>query len=78
MDPPMATLTQNDGIISLMHCQEWNFEYLKRIKILFYGLRCHNPVTKIVNFKLIFGISTPENSPSRNLKKFDIPKIPQP
>ena len=24
MDPPMATLTKNDGIISLMHCQEWN------------------------------------------------------
>ena len=25
MDSPMETLTKNDGIISLMHCQEWNF-----------------------------------------------------
>ena len=32
MDPPMATLTQNDGIISLMHCQEWNSKYLTRIE----------------------------------------------
>ena len=24
MDPPMAKFTKNDGIISLMHCQEWN------------------------------------------------------
>ena len=24
MDPPMATLTKNDGTISLLHCQEWN------------------------------------------------------
>ena len=22
MDPPMATLSKNDGILSLMHCQE--------------------------------------------------------
>ena len=24
-DPPMATLTRNDGMISLQHCQEWSF-----------------------------------------------------
>jgi len=26
IDSPLATLTKNDGIITLMHCQEWNFE----------------------------------------------------
>ena len=26
IDSPLATLTENDGIITLMHCQEWNFE----------------------------------------------------
>ena len=25
MDTPMVTLTQDDGIVSLMHCQEWHF-----------------------------------------------------
>ena len=25
MDPAMVTLTKNDGILSLMHCQERNF-----------------------------------------------------
>ena len=24
MDPPMATFSKNDGIMSVMHCQEWN------------------------------------------------------
>ena len=24
-DAPMATLTKNDGILSLQHCQEWSF-----------------------------------------------------
>ena len=24
MDSPMVTYSKNDGIISLMHCQEWN------------------------------------------------------
>ena len=24
-DAPMATLTKNDGMISLQHCQEWSF-----------------------------------------------------
>ena len=24
-DAPMATLTRNDGMISLQHCQEWSF-----------------------------------------------------
>ena len=24
MDPPMATFSKNDGMISLLHCQEWN------------------------------------------------------
>ena len=24
MDPPMATFSKNDGMISLPHCQEWN------------------------------------------------------
>ena len=24
MDSPMAIYTENDGIVSLMHCQEWN------------------------------------------------------
>ena len=27
MDPPMKILTKNDGIVSLMHCQEGNFIY---------------------------------------------------
>ena len=25
MDSPMAIYTENDGIVSLMHCEEWNF-----------------------------------------------------
>ena len=36
------------------------------------------PVTEIGNSKLIFGISTPENPPSRNLSKFEKSKTPQP
>ena len=29
MDPPMLTLSKNDGVISLMHCQDRNFVMLK-------------------------------------------------
>ena len=25
MDVPIAEFTKNDGIVTLMHCQEWNF-----------------------------------------------------
>ena len=25
MDSPLAKFTKNDGILSLMHCEEWNF-----------------------------------------------------
>ena len=29
MDTPMVTLTKDDGIVSLMHCQEWDSVCLK-------------------------------------------------
>ena len=44
----METLTRNDGITSLMHCQEWNFEYRIRIELEFYGFRYHYLGTIII------------------------------
>ena len=32
MDSPMAIYTENDGIVSLMHCEEWNFVFSLRIE----------------------------------------------
>ena len=28
MDPPVAKFSKNDGVISLLHCQEWNFMFI--------------------------------------------------
>ena len=39
MDPPMAKFTKNDGIVSLMHCQECIFHALSTIYIsIFKGI----------------------------------------
>ena len=41
MDPPMAKFTKNDGIVSLMHCQECIFHALSTFylfSIEFYTL----------------------------------------
>ena len=32
MDSPLAIYTENDGIASLMHCEEWNFVSFIRIE----------------------------------------------
>ena len=42
MDSPMETLTKNDGIISLMHCQEWNFVQVT-FRLEFKNSCCHCP-----------------------------------
>ena len=32
MDSPLAIYTENDGIVSLMHCEEWNSVFFMRIE----------------------------------------------
>ena len=44
MDPPMKILTKNDGIVSLMHCQEGNFIYI----INMLHTICYNVYLKFV------------------------------
>ena len=41
-DAPMATLTKNDGMISLQHCQEWSFAIFFEIIATYYLLRIQN------------------------------------
>ena len=43
----METLTKNDGIISLMHCQEWNFVQ-DTFRLEFENSCCHCPPQFII------------------------------
>ena len=41
MDSPLAIYTQNDGIVSLMHCQEWNSVSFIRLEFSESSLKCN-------------------------------------
>jgi len=46
-DAPMATLTKNDGMISLQHCQEWSFSDFLFLEMHVFPLHTKNFIKSI-------------------------------
>ena len=66
-DAPMATLTKNDGIISLQHCQEWSFlDFLLELVPTLIYFSLHNK-----NFKKSINVSRRSNVLHIHLNSLD-------